>query len=84
MLEVDVSLSVTVPPTHILSGPETGPGEGLTVIFTIVKQLAGVVYVSVTVPADAPVTTPVEEPTVTLALLEVHVPPAGAELKVVD
>lgn len=42
-IDVEVSLSVTELPSHILSGPVIGPGDGLTVIFAIVKQPAAVV-----------------------------------------
>lgn len=35
------------------------------------------------VPATSPVTTPVEDPIITLELLLVHVPPAGVEFNVV-
>jgi len=41
--DVDVSLSVMELPSHRLSGPDMGPGDGLIVIFAMVKQPAAVV-----------------------------------------
>ena len=69
------SLSAVVPPTTTIVVPKIGVAAGLTVI-VIVAIPVPTEYVIIHVPADMPVTTPVEEPTVAIAeLLLVQCPP---------
>lgn len=55
--------NVVLLPTQTVVLPEIVPalGSGFTVMVVVVKQPVGKVYVTVTVPADTPVNTPVVE-----------------------
>lgn len=75
-----VLVRVTVRPVHTLVEPDMVPavGEGFTVTGVSLMQPVGSAYVMFTVPVPAPVTTPLEEPTVATDVLElVQVPPVG-------
>jgi hypothetical protein len=65
--------------------PVITAGIGLTVmVATVLQPVAVIVYVMSTTPAATPVTTPLEEPTVAVALLLLaHVPPDVASLRVI-
>jgi hypothetical protein len=78
-----VPVSVDDDPSHTCSEPVTPVGRPFTSTTIVRKQPVDNVYVIVAVPAIAPVTTPVAGTTVALALLLVHVPPAGVLLSVV-
>jgi hypothetical protein len=76
-------LSVAVAPAHIDDVPEIAGGTALTLNVIVLKQPAASVYEITTVPADRPVTTPVDEPMVpTVTLLLLHVPPLAELLSV--
>ena len=60
--------NVGIPP-QISDGPTMAAGDALTVIPLVTKQLAPGAKVIVAVPAATPVTIPVEEPTVAIAVL---------------
>jgi hypothetical protein len=70
-----VPINVVVNPVHTVDAPIVAPGVGLTVIAVVVKQPVGITYEIVTVPAVTPVTAPVVEFTVALALLLLQAPP---------
>ena len=79
------SVKVVVAPTHKVVEPAIAAGSGLTVTGVVTKQPVGNVKVIVTVPADTPFTTPVEEPMVAravLLLLHMLVPDASASVVV--
>ena len=60
----------------------TGISVGIIVTVTVAKLLP-TVYVIITVPADTPVTTPVNDPTLAIAgALLLHVPPVVASVRV--
>jgi hypothetical protein len=77
------SASVVVLPAHTLNVPVMAAGSGLTVYTFVALQPVDSMYIIVDVPADSADTIPalVTVPTVVVPLL--HVPPAGAEDKVV-
>jgi hypothetical protein len=76
---------VMVVPMHNVDGPLTGNGVAFTVNKTADTQPAVDVQVIVAVPADAPVTVPLDEPTVAIVgLADVHIPPIGVALSVDD
>ena len=77
------SVNRVVKPTHTLSVPVIAAGFELMVTIEVLRQPVVATYVITAVPEDTPVTIPVEEPTVALPLLLLHVPPAGAEFNVV-
>jgi hypothetical protein len=64
-----ISDKLVVRPTQTLSVPVIAAGFGLTVMITVAIQPTGDVAVMVTVPAETPVTTPVDEPTVAIRVL---------------
>jgi hypothetical protein len=69
-------LKDVVAPIHTLIVPDIADGAVLIVTTLVIIQPVASVYVISEVPADIPVTTPVEEPTVaTVGLLLLHVPP---------
>lgn len=79
-----MSVSVTVEPAHTLVGPPIAAGCGLTVTIAVVAHVVGDEYDMVAVPAETPVTTPVEEPTVATPVLPLlHVPNNVASSSVV-
>ena len=70
------SLTAVENPTHVDSAPSTTIGSGLTVnVAVTIQPVAGVVYVTIVVPATTPVAIPVDEPITTFALLAAQVPP---------
>lgn len=70
------SLSVMAEPMHTPGPPVMAAGSGLTVTAVVMIQVVGSVYVMVALPGATPVTTPVPEVTVAIAvLLLLHVPP---------
>ena len=81
---VVISDNVVVDPTQTEAAPVIADGSALTVSDLDVTHPADVVYVIFTVPADAPVTSPVALLTVaTEVLLLLHVPPVVASVNVV-
>ena len=77
------SLIVMLLPTARVVMPEMGSAAGLTVT-VMVAELAPTVYEIMHVPAAAPVTTPLDEPTVAIEiLLLLQCPPAVESDKVV-
>ena len=77
-------LNVVVRPTHTDPTPVIAAGSGLTVTGVVTKQPVGNVNVIVALPADTPLTTPVEEPTDAIAeLLLLHAVVPDASLNVV-
>jgi hypothetical protein len=80
---VPASDNVLLSPIQISVTPAIEDGKGLIVIITATLQPVGNVYVITDVPATTPVKIPVEEPTVALLLLLLHVPLTEASLKVV-
>jgi hypothetical protein len=52
-------------------------------IVEIAKQLFGIVYVTIDVPAVTPVIIPVADPAVILLLLLVHIPPPASDKVIV-
>jgi len=76
-------VNVVVAPAHTIAEPPIVAVLVFTVTLVIAKHVP-ILYVILTVPADIPVTTPVEELTVALAELAVlHVPPAVVLLRTV-
>ena len=60
--------------------PVMADGKGLTVNTVVVMQPVGNVYVIVTVPDSTPVTVPVDDPTVAIAILLLdQVPPPALD-----
>ena len=77
-----ISLRLSVPPAATVAPPRIGPAAGLTVN-VIVAIAVPTMYVIVHVPAETPVTIPVEEPTVaTAVLLLLQTPPAVESVSV--
>jgi len=77
-----VLLRAVVWPTHVVSEPVIGFGNGLTVIFLVLKQPAPAVYVTSQVPTDEPDNIPVVTPIVAYAQVIDQVPPAGVQFRV--
>ena len=78
------SLNVVVKPAHTLAVPVIDDGNGLTVTTLVAIQPVAREYVIVDVPANTPVTTPVEISIVAIPVLPlVHAPPPVASLKAV-
>ena len=76
---------VLVVPSQIASTPVIAAGDGFTVTSSVAVLPPGAVYVIVAVPGAAPVTIPLEEPTVaTPVVLLDQVPPAGVSDRVVE
>jgi hypothetical protein len=77
-------LNVNVPPTQNDPEPVIAVGSGLTVtMLVVIPELS--VYVITAVPAETPVTTPLDEPTVAMLTLPLlHVPPPIESLNVVE
>ena len=78
-----VEFSVVVNPTQTASVPVIVVGLGFTVTIAVLIHPVLSMYVIIDVPAVTPVTIPVDDPTVALPLLLLHVPPAGVEFNVV-
>jgi len=80
-----VQFSVVVLLAHTLPAPVIMPGNALTVNVVVFLQPVGRVYVTLTVPAVPPVTTPVPEPIVAVPVPADtdHVPVAGVQVSVV-
>ena len=77
-------LNVVVDPAQSVRVPVIAAGSGFTVTVAVTKQPVGKVYEITEVPADTPVTTPVDELTVaTAGVALLQVPPAVALLNVV-
>ncbi len=70
-------------PTHVESTPEIAAGLPFTVTIPVVRQPVESEYEIVAVPAELPVTTPVEPTDATPALLLLQVPPDVADDNVV-
>ena len=77
-----VVFNVVVKPTHTFVVPVIVVGCELTVTTVVLIQPVFSVYVIIAVPASAPESTPLDDPMVALALLLLHVPPAGVEFNV--
>jgi hypothetical protein len=83
-------VSANVPPTHTLVAgvpvvPVITVGSGFTVMVVVTKQPPGNVYVMTVVPDETPVTTPLAEPIVAIdGEPEVHTPPPGELLRLID
>ena len=75
-------VNVTDEPTQVMNGP-VSTGNGLTVTNAITKQPAGDVYVTVAMPPDMPVKTPVPEIVPTVSGLQLQEPPVGVAESVV-
>ncbi len=71
------SPKAVVSPTHTLSVPVIGNGNGLTVTVAVIIHPVGIVYVIIAVPADTPVTMPLEVPTVAIAVFPLLQVPLG-------
>jgi hypothetical protein len=91
---IDMSLLLHVPPVvtslrtitepwQANAVPVIAAGLGLTVTTDIVIQLLGALYVIVEVPAETPVTTPVEDVILVAVPVLLHVPPAVASVSVI-
>lgn len=81
---VEAEESVMLVPTQRAELPVIDEGNGLTVTVAAMPHPDGGIYVIDVVPAEMPVTTPVEDPTVAIAVFAlVHVPPATGSLNVV-
>jgi hypothetical protein len=81
---VTASLHVVAAPMHTLPLPVIADGSALTVIVFVTMQPAPIAYVIIAVPALTPLTIPLLDPTVAVAvLLQVHIPPVGKQLCVV-
>lgn len=81
---VEVVDNVIVLPTHTSVGPVIEAGSGLTVTIVVEVQPVPIDVVIVAVPADCPVTIPVNEPTVaTVTSLLLQLPPELVEVSVV-
>jgi hypothetical protein len=76
---VVVLVSVVFEPTHTEPAPEMATGNGLQVTVIVLKQPVPSVYVMTPVPADTPVTTPVEASTETALPDVLYDPPLVAE-----
>jgi hypothetical protein len=84
MPPVDASVSVVFAPAHTESVPVIGD-IAFTVIGYVALHPVGSVYVTVNVPEVIPVVIPVAEPIVARpALLDIHDPPALAEVNTAD
>lgn len=77
------SVSVVAVPAHMLAAPLIGEGEGKTVIDLVTVHPVPSEYVMRVVPVATPVTTPLREPTLTCAELQLHQPPGIASVRVV-
>lgn len=80
---VVASVSVMLAPTHKADGPLIAAGNGFTVTVVFLKHPPGAVYVTIAVPAETPVTTPVDVPTVTVEAAVLHDPPAVTSASVI-
>ena len=78
-----VSESAVVVPVHKLNVPRIACGLAFTLIVAEVVQPGPTLYTTVPVPADTPVTTPLEDPTVIAAPMLLHEPPADPSLSAV-
>ena len=73
------SLRVVVKPLQTVAIPVMDEGNGFTVTTFVAIQPVARVYVIVELPDDTPVTSPVDKPTVAIAVLPlVHVPPPAS------
>jgi hypothetical protein len=80
-----ILLKFAVVPTQADKGPVIRAGSGFTVITAVAMQPEESIYVITVVPAETPVTTPVEGPTVATAVFELlHTPVPGAVKVIVD
>ena len=78
------SASVIVKPLHTTFGPVMGAGVGLTVMTVLAEQPLGNATTIVAVPANTPVTTPDNEPTVAFVVeLLLQVIPVVTSLNVI-
>ena len=70
-------------PVHTTAEPTIDAGAGLTVTLATASQpVAGITYFIVVIPLDTPVTSPVEAPTVAIAVLTLNqVPPLVTDEK---
>jgi hypothetical protein len=76
--------NVMVVPAHNEVGPVIVPADAAGLTVTVVETVqVPIAYVTTAVPTVTPVTTPDEEPTVTLAEPVAHVPPATVLDKVI-
>ena len=83
VLPVVTSLNMVDKPWHTVILPVIFAGGNITVSVYILEQPVPNVYVMLTVPADIPVTTPVDPATdIIAALLLLHAPPVEGSLNV--
>lgn len=80
---VVASLNVVVCPAHTLSVPVIVAGRGLTVTVTKALQPDAAVQVMVAVPADTPVTMPLDEPMIAMVVAPLLHVPDGVDVSVV-
>ena len=83
LLQVPVpvaSVSVTVKPTQTALGPVITAGNGLMVIVLVPMHPNDETHVMISVPADTPVTMPVKEPMVAIAVVPLLHVPVGMEV----
>ena len=79
----EASCNVVVKPLQTVWLPVITAGKGFTVITSMLKQPEGKVYLTVSVPLDIPVTSPLPEAIVaTETVLPLHDPPEVALLSV--
>ena len=78
------SLNDVVNPAHTVEEPIIAVGAVLTVTVMDVAQPVGKVYVIAAVPTAIPLTTPVEEPTLTAPAPALHTPLPGSVNVIVD